>query len=69
MINYEQRDTLLTTSELARLLNVHASTVRRWSNCGKIKAYRVGQRGEKRFQWNDVAVFFSERVAQKYLKS
>lgn len=58
---------MLTTGEIARLFSVHPSTVRRWSDRGKIKAYRIGARGERRFRKDDVAVFFSERTVQKYL--
>ncbi|MBA7647509.1 hypothetical protein ES703_55281 [subsurface metagenome] len=59
---------MLTTGEIARLLSVHPSTVRRWSDRGKIKAYRIGARGERRFRKDDVAVFFLERTVQKYLR-
>ncbi len=41
MAHYERISTMLTTGEVARLLNVHTSTVRRWSNRGIIKAYRL----------------------------
>ena len=68
MTHYEQISNMLTTGEVARLLNVHASTVRRWSNRRIIKAYRIGPRGERRFRRDDIAVFFLERAAQKYLK-
>jgi excisionase family DNA binding protein len=52
---------LLTTSDVARLLNVHINTVRRWSNEGKLKAYRIGSRGDRRFQREDVAVFLVQK--------
>jgi excisionase family DNA binding protein len=52
---------LLTTSDVARLLNVHINTVRRWSNEGKLKAYRIGSRGDRRFQQEDVAVFLVQK--------
>lgn len=65
---YEQISNMLTTGEVARLFNVHPSTVRRWSNRGIIKAYRIGPRGERRFRRDDIAVFLLERAVQKYLK-
>jgi excisionase family DNA binding protein len=52
---------LLTTSDVARLLNVHINTVRRWSNEGKLKAYRIGSRGDRRFQQDDIAVFLDQK--------
>ena len=33
---------LLTTKQAAEILNVHENTVRRWSERGIIKPYRIG---------------------------
>ena len=49
-----QIEPMLTTSEVARILNVHINTVRRWSNQGDIKSYRIGSRGDRRFRREDV---------------
>ena len=63
MENYgEKISSMLTTGQVARLLNVHTSTVRRWSERGLIKAYRIGPRGERRFLRQDVAILFLERA-------
>ncbi len=59
---------MLTTGEVASYLNVHPGTVRRWSDGGLIKAYRIGPRGGRRFRREDVAVFFLERALQRYFK-
>jgi excisionase family DNA binding protein len=40
---------LLTTGQAARLLNVHANTVRRWDRQGILTSYRIGVRGDRRF--------------------
>ena len=45
---------MLTTSEVARLLNVHINTVRRWTNCGVLRTYRIGSRGDRRFELADI---------------
>lgn len=37
----EQIDDMLTVREVALLLHVHPNTLRRWSNNGRIKAYRI----------------------------
>jgi len=66
--HYEQISTMLTTGEVARLLNVNDSTVRRWNNRGIIKAYRIGPRGERRFRRDDIAICFLDRAVQKYLR-
>jgi len=53
-------DPMLTASDVARLLNVHMNTVRRWSNQGVLKAYRIGSRGDRRFRQEDIAYFLSQ---------
>ncbi len=45
---------LLTLTQAARMLNVHVSTLRRWSNLGLIKTYRIGPRADRRFKADDV---------------
>jgi len=57
MANRIDIDSMLTISEVAYLLNVHINTVRRWSNQGTLKAYRIGSRGDRRFRQEDVANF------------
>jgi excisionase family DNA binding protein len=52
---------MLTTSEVARLLNVHINTVRRWSNQGILKTYRIGSRGDRRFHRDDILNFLSDK--------
>ena len=49
MPNHEEIDPMLTASEVARLLNVHINTVRRWSNQGVLRTYRIGARSDRRF--------------------
>jgi excisionase family DNA binding protein len=53
-------DLPLSTGDVARLLNIHANTVRRWSHIGLLKTYRVGPRGDRRFKRTDV-----ERLLEK----
>lgn len=62
MTSVSRQKTMLTTSELARLLNVHINTVRRWSNQGILKAYRMGPRGDRRFSQEDVDSFLAENL-------
>jgi excisionase family DNA binding protein len=47
----------LTARELARLLNVHINTVRRWDNEGLLKSYRLGRGKHRRFPREDVKNF------------
>jgi excisionase family DNA binding protein len=51
---------MLTINDVARLLNVHINTVRRWSNQGMLKGYRIGSRGDRRFRQEDVDSFLKE---------
>lgn len=62
MANPQEMSTMLTISDVARLLNVHINTVRRWSNQGVLKAYRIGSRGDRRFQQDDIAIFLAEQT-------
>jgi excisionase family DNA binding protein len=52
--------TMLTVREVSRLLHVHSNTLRRWSDQGIIKAYRIGPRGDRRFRPEDIAVLLLE---------
>jgi excisionase family DNA binding protein len=60
MPNNENVNPMLTTSEVAQILNVHINTVRRWSNHGVLKTYRIGSRRDRRFEQDDVVRFLSE---------
>jgi excisionase family DNA binding protein len=61
MVSYNNHiDPMLTTSEVARILSVHINTVRRWSNQGILKSYRIGSRGDRRFRKEDIDNFFSK---------
>ena len=57
MANHSGIDGMLTISEVAQLLNVHINTVRRWSNQGILKSYRIGSRGDRRFRQDDIDGF------------
>ncbi len=51
---FASTDLPLRTGDVARLLNIHTNTVRRWSRRGILKTYRVGPRGDRRFMPKDV---------------
>ncbi len=54
----------LTTGDVARLVNIHTNTVRRWTNNGILKAYRLGPRGDRRFRRADINRLFREGIAE-----
>ena len=58
--NHKEIDPMLTASDVAHLLSVHINTVRRWSNQGILKGYRVGSRGDRRFRREDITSFLSQ---------
>ena len=54
---------MLTATEVARLLHIHINTVRRWSNQGTLRSYRLGPRRDRRFDKKDIAKFLhDERI-------
>ena len=57
MARARRDNVMLTTRDVARLLNVDMNTVRRWTNKGILKAYRVGPRRDRRFVQDDITLF------------
>jgi excisionase family DNA binding protein len=60
MLGNEMMPPMLTVREVARLLNVHANTARRWADKGILRAYRISGRGDRRFKWEDIDRFLVE---------
>ena len=60
MANGSRIGPMLTVREVAQLLHIHCNTVRRWSDQGIIKAYRITRRGDRRFKREDIAHFLAE---------
>ena len=60
MANDEQMDDMLTVREVARFLHVHPNTLRRWSNKGRIRAYRISPRGDRGFKREEIARYLAE---------
>jgi len=60
MVSDEHMDDMLTVSEVARLLHVHPNTLRRWSNKGRIRSYRINPRGDRRYRLRDIEGFLAQ---------
>lgn len=60
----ERMDSMLTLREVAKLLHIHPNTLRRWSNNGGIKAYRITTRGDRRYKREEIARFLAELNSQ-----
>ena len=48
---------MLTLADVAKLLNVHPNSVRRWTKLGLLNCYRLGVRGDRRFKVDEVGEF------------
>lgn len=57
--------TLLTTGEAAKLLGVHRNTMCRLNNRGILKAYRIGDRGDRRFSQKEVEALLKRMTEAK----
>jgi DNA-binding transcriptional MerR regulator len=57
ILNNEKQDSLLTTKDVAGILGIHQNTVRRWSDLGLLRSFRVSQRGDRRYRYKDIASF------------
>ena len=60
MVSINEMRPMLTVKDVARLLNIHVNTVRRWSDLNIIKSYRVTSRGDRRFRQEDIAHYLTE---------
>jgi excisionase family DNA binding protein len=65
MGNGELMSDMLTVREVARLFHIHPNTLRRWSRKGRIRAYRINARGDRRFKREEIAQFLAELGVSK----
>ena len=52
---------LLTIRQAAEVLNVHVETLRRWDKSGRLKAFRVNKRGDRRYKPEDLENYLIKR--------
>lgn len=64
-LDVNKANPLLTVSEAAEFLHVHANTLRRWSNVGLLVAYRISSRGDRRFLREDLMRLLTDYSTQK----
>ena len=53
-------DATLSVTKAARLLGVHPNTIRAWSDQGRLRFYRINQRGDRRYRLGDLQQFLAE---------
>jgi excisionase family DNA binding protein len=58
---------LLNIKQAARLLQVSETSLRRWTNAGRLACLRVGRRRERRFRRADLLAFLEEQPASPAL--
>jgi len=51
---------MMTAQQVADLLQVSICSIRRWSDKGILKFYRVGNRGDRRYWREDVLRFLED---------
>lgn len=56
-----EMDELLTIKEAATFLHVSEMSLRRWTNSGKLKCFRVGKKKERRFRMVDLQEFLGRK--------
>ena len=55
-------DTLISVAQAAALLGVHPNTIRSWTDAGRLVAYRINARGDRRYRRGDVERLLVEGV-------
>ena len=50
-----KRIKLLRIREAAEMLGVNPETLRRWDRQGRLKAIKIGKRGDRRYRQEDIA--------------
>lgn len=50
----EQKNSVISISEAAKMLGVHIETMRRWDREGKLKAVRIGGAGHRKYRVVDL---------------
>ena len=63
MVRKNHLASVLTVRQVARLLNIHVNTVRRWSDQGTLRASRIGPRGDRRFVRRDIAALLPHEAS------
>ncbi|MCK4791072.1 MAG: helix-turn-helix domain-containing protein [Desulfobacteraceae bacterium] len=64
MVTENRLGPMLTVGEVAQLLHIHNNTVRRWSDLGMFRAYRISRRGDRRFKREDIVRFLTKYNAR-----
>jgi len=61
-------DELLNIEQAAEFLNVSETSLRRWTNAGRLACLRVGRRRERRFRRSDLLAFMEHQPAEGHAR-
>jgi diguanylate cyclase (GGDEF)-like protein/excisionase family DNA binding protein len=56
----DESEALVSVAQAASLLGVHPNTIRTWTDSGRLPAYRINIRGDRRFRRRDVERLLAE---------
>ena len=56
----EDRGALVSVAQAAALLGVHPNTLRAWTDAGRLPAFRINARGDRRYRQGDVQRLLAE---------
>ena len=56
----EERGALVSVAQAAALLGVHPNTIRAWTEAGRLPAFRINARGDRRYRQGDVQRLLAE---------
>jgi len=59
--NKNELPKLLTIRQAAEVLNVHVETLRRWDKSGKLKAIIVNERGDRRYDPENIKAILKNK--------
>jgi diguanylate cyclase (GGDEF)-like protein len=57
-------DATLSVARAALVLGVHPNTVRAWSDAGRLRCYRINERGDRRYRVADLQRFLTSAAAE-----
>jgi excisionase family DNA binding protein len=60
----DDRDDLLNIKQAAEFLKVSETSLRRWTNSGRLACLRVGRKRERRFRRSDLLAFLEEQPTE-----
>jgi excisionase family DNA binding protein len=60
MVSEDIIGSMLTVTDVAKMLHAHNNTIRRWADQGILKSYRINHRGDRRFRYEDIMSFLAE---------